>query len=48
MCGLIFQVGDLDVVSIPMQMSVTGCPLYFQMLGHNSDGQTPTLNIQCV
>ncbi|XP_075906627.1 deleted in lung and esophageal cancer protein 1 isoform X2 [Nelusetta ayraudi] len=44
--NLLCKVGDLDVMSIPMRMSVTGCPLYFQMLGPSSDGQTQTLNIQ--
>ncbi|XP_029955542.1 deleted in lung and esophageal cancer protein 1 isoform X2 [Salarias fasciatus] len=36
---LICKVGELDAVLIPMQMTVTGCPLYFQMTGRQTDDQ---------
>ncbi|XP_068438348.1 deleted in lung and esophageal cancer protein 1 [Clinocottus analis] len=37
---LICKVGDLEPTLIPMQMTVTGCPLYFQMTGPRPDNQT--------
>ncbi|XP_069559633.1 deleted in lung and esophageal cancer protein 1 [Brachyistius frenatus] len=36
---LICKVGELDPVVIPMQMTVRGCPLYFQMTGPRADDQ---------
>ncbi|XP_051267160.1 deleted in lung and esophageal cancer protein 1 [Dicentrarchus labrax] len=36
---LICRVGDLDPALIPMQMTVKGCPLYFQMTGPRPDDQ---------
>ncbi|XP_078137059.1 deleted in lung and esophageal cancer protein 1 isoform X3 [Sander vitreus] len=36
---LICKVGDLQPTLIPMQMKVTGCPLYFQMTGPRPDDQ---------
>nr|CBN81993.1 Deleted in lung and esophageal cancer protein 1 [Dicentrarchus labrax] len=33
------RVGDLDPALIPMQMTVKGCPLYFQMTGPRPDDQ---------
>ncbi|KAM9337193.1 deleted in lung and esophageal cancer protein 1 [Symphorus nematophorus] len=33
------KVGDLEATFIPMQMTVKGCPLYFQMTGPRPDGQ---------
>ncbi|XP_054479162.1 deleted in lung and esophageal cancer protein 1 [Anoplopoma fimbria] len=36
---LICKVGDLEPTLIPMQMTVTGCPLYFQMTGPRPDNQ---------
>ncbi|KAA8580728.1 hypothetical protein FQN60_013686, partial [Etheostoma spectabile] len=36
---LICKVGDLQPTLIPMQMKVTGCPLYFQMIGPRPDAQ---------
>uniref|UniRef100_UPI003AAEDB9A deleted in lung and esophageal cancer protein 1 n=1 Tax=Centroberyx gerrardi TaxID=166262 RepID=UPI003AAEDB9A len=36
---LICKVGDLDSRLIPMQMTVRGCPLYFQMIGPRPDDQ---------
>ncbi|KAL7374309.1 hypothetical protein ABVT39_026064 [Epinephelus coioides] len=36
---LICKVGDLEPTLIPMQMTVTGCPLYFQMIGPRPDDQ---------
>uniref|UniRef100_A0A8C9YRN9 DLEC1 cilia and flagella associated protein n=1 Tax=Sander lucioperca TaxID=283035 RepID=A0A8C9YRN9_SANLU len=36
---LICKVGDLQPTVIPMQMKVTGCPLYFQMTGPRPDDQ---------
>ncbi|XP_068588398.1 deleted in lung and esophageal cancer protein 1 [Cebidichthys violaceus] len=36
---LICKVGDLEPTLIPMQMTVTGCPLYFQMMGPRPDNQ---------
>ncbi|KAM7369872.1 hypothetical protein PAMP_011162 [Pampus punctatissimus] len=36
---LIFRVGDLEPTLIPMQMTVKGCPLYFQMTGPRPDDQ---------
>ncbi|XP_026216993.1 deleted in lung and esophageal cancer protein 1 [Anabas testudineus] len=42
---LICKVGDLEPTLIPMQMTVTGCPLYFQMLGPqpHDQNQGPTI-----
>ncbi|KAK2886526.1 deleted in lung and esophageal cancer protein 1 [Channa argus] len=42
---LICNVGDLDPTLIPMQMTVKGCPLYFQMMGPqpNNQHQGPTI-----
>ncbi|KAI7792764.1 putative deleted in lung and esophageal cancer protein 1, partial [Triplophysa rosa] len=37
--NLICKVGDLDPIAIPMQMSVRGCPIYFQMTGPQPDNQ---------
>ncbi|XP_016127301.1 deleted in lung and esophageal cancer protein 1-like [Sinocyclocheilus grahami] len=36
---LICKVGDLDPTPIPIQMSVRGCPIYFQMIGPQPDNQ---------
>ncbi|XP_045066363.1 deleted in lung and esophageal cancer protein 1 isoform X2 [Coregonus clupeaformis] len=36
---LICKVGDLQPKLIPMQMTVRGCPLYFQMIGPHPDRQ---------
>ncbi|XP_029384985.1 deleted in lung and esophageal cancer protein 1 isoform X2 [Echeneis naucrates] len=36
---LICKVGDLEPRLIPMQMTVKGCPLYFQMTGPQPDDQ---------
>ncbi|KAK9527708.1 hypothetical protein VZT92_014247 [Zoarces viviparus] len=36
---LICKVGDLEPSLIPVQMTVTGCPLYFQMMGPRPDNQ---------
>ncbi|XP_051796597.1 deleted in lung and esophageal cancer protein 1 isoform X2 [Acanthochromis polyacanthus] len=36
---LICRVGELEPVHIPMQMTVKGCPLYFQMTGPQADNQ---------
>ncbi|MGH0157499.1 UNVERIFIED_CONTAM: hypothetical protein FKN15_041590 [Acipenser sinensis] len=38
--NLICRAGELDPVTIPMQISVKGCPLYFQMTGPQRDSQT--------
>ncbi|XP_070784344.1 deleted in lung and esophageal cancer protein 1 [Enoplosus armatus] len=43
---LICKVGDLEPTLIPMQMTVKGCPLYFQMTGPRPDNQTPGPIIQ--
>ncbi|KAK2859516.1 hypothetical protein Q5P01_004136 [Channa striata] len=42
---LICKVGDLEPTLIPMQMTVKGCPLYFQMTGPqpNNQNQGPTI-----
>ncbi|XP_075308844.1 deleted in lung and esophageal cancer protein 1 [Odontesthes bonariensis] len=37
--NLTCKVGDLEPVLIPMQMTVKGCPLYFQMTGPRADDQ---------
>ncbi|XP_071341210.1 deleted in lung and esophageal cancer protein 1 [Trachinotus anak] len=37
--NLICKVGDLEPRLIPMQMTVKGCPLYFQMTGPRIDNQ---------
>ncbi|XP_056594485.1 deleted in lung and esophageal cancer protein 1 isoform X2 [Triplophysa dalaica] len=37
--NLMCKVGDLDPIAIPMQMSVRGCPIYFQMTGPQPDNQ---------
>ncbi|KAK7881823.1 hypothetical protein WMY93_030232 [Mugilogobius chulae] len=37
--NLICKVGDLEPSLIPMQMTVKGCPLYFQMTGPQLDSQ---------
>ncbi|XP_076146708.1 deleted in lung and esophageal cancer protein 1 isoform X1 [Alosa pseudoharengus] len=36
---LICKAGELEPTSIPVQMGVRGCPLYFQMSGPQSDNQ---------
>ncbi|XP_047205106.1 deleted in lung and esophageal cancer protein 1 isoform X3 [Girardinichthys multiradiatus] len=36
---LVCKVGDLEPMLIPMQMTVKGCPLYFQMIGPQPDDQ---------
>lgn len=36
---LLCKVGDLEPKVIPMQMTVKGCPLYFQMIGPRQDDQ---------
>ncbi|XP_037612878.1 deleted in lung and esophageal cancer protein 1 [Sebastes umbrosus] len=36
---LICKVGDLEPTLIPVQMTVTGCPLYFQLTGPRPDDQ---------
>ncbi|XP_062415040.1 deleted in lung and esophageal cancer protein 1 [Pungitius pungitius] len=33
------KVGDLEPTSVPVQMTVTGCPLYFQATGPRQHGQ---------
>lgn len=43
---LICKVGDLEPTLIPMQMTVRGCPLYFQMTGPRPDGQNQGPTIQ--
>ncbi|XP_038584685.1 deleted in lung and esophageal cancer protein 1 [Micropterus salmoides] len=40
---LVCNVGDLEPALIPMQMTVKGCPLYFQMTGPRPDGQGPII-----
>lgn len=42
------QVGDLEPTLIPMQMTVKGCPLYFQMTGPHPDDQNQGPIIQSV
>lgn len=42
------QVGDLEPALIPMQMTVKGCPLYFQMTGPQPDDQNQGPTIQSV
>ncbi|KAJ8375005.1 hypothetical protein SKAU_G00055850 [Synaphobranchus kaupii] len=37
---LICKVGNLEPVAIPMRMSVSGCPIYFQMMGPQLETQT--------
>ncbi|KAJ0022899.1 hypothetical protein NQD34_015033 [Periophthalmus magnuspinnatus] len=37
--NLICKVGDLEPTLIPIQMTVKGCPLYFQMTGPRVDSQ---------
>ncbi|KAA0704760.1 Deleted in lung and esophageal cancer protein 1 [Triplophysa tibetana] len=37
--NLMCKVCDLDPIAIPMQMSVRGCPIYFQMTGPQPDNQ---------
>ncbi|XP_051538782.1 deleted in lung and esophageal cancer protein 1-like [Myxocyprinus asiaticus] len=37
--NLICKVGDLDPTLIQIQMSVRGCPIYFQMIGPQPDNQ---------
>ncbi|XP_014331725.1 deleted in lung and esophageal cancer protein 1 isoform X2 [Xiphophorus maculatus] len=43
---LICKVGDLEPMHITMQMTVKGCPLYFQMIGPQPDDQCqgPTMH----
>ncbi|XP_041670632.1 deleted in lung and esophageal cancer protein 1 [Cheilinus undulatus] len=43
---LVCKVGDLEATLLPMQMTVRGCPLYFQMTGPQPDNQTqgPTIH----
>ncbi|KAK5849638.1 hypothetical protein PBY51_013957 [Eleginops maclovinus] len=36
---LVCKVGDLEPTLVPMQMTVKGCPLYFQMTGPRPDDQ---------
>ncbi|XP_054621625.1 deleted in lung and esophageal cancer protein 1 isoform X2 [Dunckerocampus dactyliophorus] len=43
---LVCCVGDLEPTLIPMQMTVKGCPLYFQIIGPRPDGQTQGPNVQ--
>uniref|UniRef100_UPI0037E93989 deleted in lung and esophageal cancer protein 1 n=1 Tax=Semicossyphus pulcher TaxID=241346 RepID=UPI0037E93989 len=43
---LICKVGDLEPALILTQMTVKGCPLYFQMTGPRPDDQTQGPNIQ--
>ncbi|XP_055364189.1 deleted in lung and esophageal cancer protein 1 isoform X2 [Betta splendens] len=43
---LICKVGDLEPTLIPMQMTVKGCPLYFQMIGPQPDNQNQGPTIQ--
>ncbi|XP_061777252.1 deleted in lung and esophageal cancer protein 1 [Nerophis ophidion] len=40
------SVGDLQPTLIPMQMTVRGCPLYFQITGPRTDDQTQGPNLQ--
>lgn len=42
------QVGDLEPMLIPMQMTVKGCPLYFQMTGPRPEDQNQGPIIQSV
>lgn len=42
------QVGDLEPTLIPMQMTVKGCPLYFQVMGPQRDDQNQGPIIQSV
>ena len=44
----LLQVGELEPVLIPMQMTVKGCPLYFQMTGPRADDQHQGPIIQSV
>nr|XP_055038196.1 deleted in lung and esophageal cancer protein 1 isoform X1 [Misgurnus anguillicaudatus] len=37
--NLICKVGDLDPASVPIQMSVRGCPIYFQLIGPQPNNQ---------
>ncbi|XP_070709445.1 deleted in lung and esophageal cancer protein 1 [Pempheris klunzingeri] len=43
---LISKVGDLEPTLVPMQMTVKGCPLYFQMTGPRPDDQNQGPAIQ--
>ncbi|XP_074549133.1 deleted in lung and esophageal cancer protein 1 [Halichoeres trimaculatus] len=43
---LVCKVGDLEPTLIPIQMTVKGCPLYFQMTGPRPDDQTKGPTIQ--
>ncbi|XP_029979404.1 deleted in lung and esophageal cancer protein 1 isoform X2 [Sphaeramia orbicularis] len=44
--NLICKVGDLEPTLIPVQMTVKGCPLYFQITGPQADDQNKGPNIQ--
>ncbi|XP_068604350.1 deleted in lung and esophageal cancer protein 1 [Brachionichthys hirsutus] len=43
---LVCKVGELEATFIPMQMTVKGCPLYFQMTGQHPDRQNQGPDIQ--
>nr|XP_057916295.1 deleted in lung and esophageal cancer protein 1 isoform X2 [Doryrhamphus excisus] len=43
---LVCAVGDLEPTLIPMQMTVIGCPLYFQITGPRANDQTQGPNLQ--
>uniref|UniRef100_A0A3Q3L0I4 DLEC1 cilia and flagella associated protein n=1 Tax=Mastacembelus armatus TaxID=205130 RepID=A0A3Q3L0I4_9TELE len=43
---LICKVGDLEPTLLPMQMTVTGCPLFFQMTGPQPDDQNQGPTVQ--
>ncbi|KAM3860691.1 deleted in lung and esophageal cancer protein 1 [Diretmus argenteus] len=43
---LICKVGDLEPGRVPMQMTVRGCPLYFQMIGPRPDDQNQGPTVQ--
>lgn len=45
---VLLLVGDLEPTLIPVQMTVKGCPLYFQMTGPRPDDQNQGPIIQSV
>ncbi|XP_077480061.1 deleted in lung and esophageal cancer protein 1 [Stigmatopora argus] len=44
--NLISKVGDLEPSFLPVQMTVKGCPLYFQITGPRNDDQYQGPNVQ--
>ncbi|XP_061522302.1 deleted in lung and esophageal cancer protein 1 isoform X1 [Phycodurus eques] len=44
--NLVCKVGDLEPSLLPMQMTVKGCPLYFQITGPRPDDQHQGPNVQ--